>query len=54
MFSNCENLTSLDVSNFNTQNVTDMSAMFNECSNLTSLDVSKFDTKNITDMRYVQ
>ena len=35
MFSNCENLTKLDVSRFNTANVTYMSYMFLYCKNLT-------------------
>ena len=48
MFYRCSNLTSLDVSNFNTELVTDMSVMFSGCSNLTSLDVSKFDTSSVT------
>ena len=50
MFSGCSGLTSLDVSHFNTQNVTDMSVMFNGCSALTSLDVSHFNTQNVTSM----
>jgi len=50
MFEGCYNLTSLDVSNFDTGNVTDMDGMFGGCSSLTSLDVSNFDTKNVTDM----
>ena len=50
MFYNCSGLTSLDVSKFDTQNVTSMGSMFSGCSGLTSLDVSKFDTKNVTDM----
>ena len=44
-------LTSLDLSGFNTANVTDMSYMFYNCSNLRSLDVSGFNTSNVTDMR---
>ena len=36
--------------NFNTENVTDMSEMFSRCSGLTSLDVSNFNTENVTDM----
>ena len=44
-------LTSLDLSGFNTANVTDMSYMFYNCSNLRSLDVSSFNTSNVTDMR---
>lgn len=50
MFWGCLRLTSLDVSSFNTSNVTDMNAMFGLCSNVTSLDVSNFNTSNVTDM----
>ena len=50
MFKDCSSLTSLDLSNFDTSNVTDMSWMFSTCSNLTSLDLSHFDTSNVTDM----
>ena len=41
--------TTLDLSNFDTSNVTDMSKMF-QSSKATTLDVSNFDTSNITDM----
>ena len=44
--------TSLDLSNFDTSNVTDMSYMFWE-SQATSLDLSSFDTSNVTDMSYM-
>ena len=50
MFSGCSSLTSLNVSNFDTGNATDMYAMFRDCSSLTSLDVSNFNTANVTDM----
>lgn len=50
MFSGCFALTSLDVSNFNTQNVEDMSIMFEYCSALSSLDLSKFNTANVKNM----
>ena len=50
MFSGCNGLTSLDVSNFNTHNVTNMGCMFQSCMNLTSLDVSNFNTQNVTSM----
>ena len=43
----CSGLTSLDVSNFNTANVTNMSGMFAGCSGLTSLDLSNFNTANV-------
>ena len=50
MFSDCSGLTSLDVSHFNTQNVTAMNDMFLGCSGLTSLDVKNFNTQNVTNM----
>ena len=50
MFSFCSKLTSLDLSNFDTSNVTNMSSMFHNCSKLTSLDVSNFDTSKVTSM----
>ena len=50
MFSGCSGLTSLDLSNFNTQNVKGMTHMFYACSGLTSLDLPKFDTQKVTDM----
>ena len=50
MFYGCEALTSLDLKNFNTQNVTDMSGMFYGCKALTSLDLQHFNTKKVTDM----
>ena len=50
MFRDCSSLKSLNVSNFNTANVTDMASMFYHCSALTSLDVSNFNTANVTDM----
>ncbi len=51
MFYGCNNLTSLDLSNFNTTNVTNMSGMFYGCNNLTSLDLSNFNTTKVTDMQ---
>ena len=53
MFTNCNKLTSLDISNFDTQNVTNMGGMFMFCSGLTSLDLSNFDTKNVTGMTFM-
>jgi len=50
MFSVCETLTSIPVSNWNTSKVTDMSKMFGNCSNLIDLDVSKWNTSAVTDM----
>ena len=53
MFSQCNNLTSLDLSNFNTSRVTDMYSMFQSCSKLTSLDLSNFNTSKVTDMGHM-
>ena len=50
MFEDCSGLTSLDVSHFNTQNVTGMGGMFRSCLGLTSLGVSHFNTENVTYM----
>ena len=47
------NIISLDVSMFNTSNVTDMRYMFAECQKLEELDLSNFDTSNVTDMSYM-
>lgn len=50
MFGYCSKLTSLDLSNFNTSKVTNMSDMFYGCSKLTSLNLSSFDTSDVTNM----
>ena len=50
MFSGCSGLTSINLSNFDTSNVTDMSHMFSGCSGLTSLNLSNFDTSKVTNM----
>ena len=39
--------TTLDLSSFNTSNVTDMRNMFYQCYSLTTLDLSNFDTSNV-------
>ena len=43
-------LENLDLSSFNTSNVTNMGHMFSNCSSLTSLDLSGFNTSNVTNM----
>ena len=45
-----DNLTTLDLSNFDTSQATDMSYMFYWMSRLTALDVSNFDTSKATNM----
>ena len=51
MFYGCSALTSLNLSSFNTANVTSMGYMFYNCSALTSLDLSNFNTAKVTFMR---
>ena len=53
MFYYCSSLTSLNLSNFNTINVTDMSRMFSLCSSLNTLDLSNFDTKNVKNSKEI-
>ena len=50
LFDGCSGLTSLDVSNFDTSNVTDMSSMFSWCKGLQQLDLSGFNTSKVTNM----
>ena len=51
MFSGCSNITSIDLSEFDTANAINMSYMFDGCKSLTSLDLSNFNTSNATSMR---
>ena len=50
MFSSCINLFKLNLSLFNTNNVTDMSGMFSGCNNLSKLNLSSFNTNNVNNM----
>ena len=50
MFGGCSKITIIDISSFNTQNVTNMCGMFVGCSNLTNIDLSSFNTQNATKM----
>ena len=45
-----ENILELDLSNFDTSNVTNMQSMFHGMSSLTSLNLSNFDTSKVTNM----
>ena len=51
MFQGCSSLTELDLSHFNTINVTDMESMFAGCSSLIKIDFgNNFYTQNVTNM----
>lgn len=43
----------LNLSNFDTSKMTNMSWMFDNCLSLTTLDLSNFDTSNVTNMSYM-
>ena len=50
MFYACSSLTNVDLSNFNTENLIDMSFMFFKCSSLTNINLSNFKTNNVNNM----
>ena len=50
LFYDLEKAKSIDLSGFDTANVTTMSEMFFGCKTLTSLDLSRFNTASVTDM----
>ena len=49
-FEACEKLKEVNLSSFNTENVTNMSFMFGLCRNLVNLNLSSFNTENVTNM----
>ena len=50
MFNECSSLVSLDLSSWNTSNITKIYDMFIDCSSLVSLDLSSWDTSKVDDM----
>ena len=52
MFYNCILLTSLNLSNFDTQKVRNMSYMFSNCVNLEYINLKNFDEKNLGSTSY--
>ena len=50
MFYNCDRITNIDLSSFNTKNVIKMLSMFEGCSNLTSINLSSLNTQNVMEM----
>lgn len=49
----CLYLTKIDLSNFNTENVTNMTFMFYDCVRLVELDISNLNTNKVEDMSYM-
>ena len=50
MFCGCSSLTDIDISGFDTRNVTLMYEMFGSCKQLTSLELGNFNTSTVIDM----
>ena len=50
MFSGCSSLKELNLNNFNTNNVTNLSWMFYGCSSLKELNLPKFNNLKLTNM----
>ena len=48
MFYQCSNITEINLSHFNTSNITSMYCMFDGCSSMTSIDLSNIDTSQVT------
>ena len=53
MFFSCSNIIEIDLSYFDTSNVTSMESMFYGCSQLTSIDLSHFNTSKVTNMHSI-
>ena len=53
MFFGCISLISLDLSNFNTQNLENVDFMFSCCNSIKSLELSKFNTQKVINMGYI-
>ena len=49
----CTKLKKLNLSSFNTHNVSKMSRMFSKCKNLQEVNLSSFYTQNVTDIREI-
>ena len=53
LFGNLHNLTDINLTGFDTSNVTNMRGMFQECSSLKTIDLSSFNTSKVTDMSWM-
>ena len=51
MFCKCSSLTKLNLSNFNTNHLTNTKYMFGNCTSLTELNLFNFNTNNDIDMQ---
>ena len=52
-FANCQFITSVDFSNFDTSTVSDVSGLFERCTSLESVDLSSFNFSNVKTMNRI-
>ena len=50
IFNNCRNISSIDLSNFDSSSVTDMNSMFSNCVKLKKIDFTDFNTSSVNNM----
>ena len=50
LFSECKSLTNIDLSNFDSNFINDISFMFYKCKSLKNINLANFNTSNVTDM----
>jgi surface protein len=53
MFSNCSNIINIDLSSFDSSNVTHMNYMFSECYNLNEINLTNLKAYNVIDMNHM-
>ena len=53
MFNKCKYIKSIDLSSFDSSNVTNMSYMFSECFNLEKINITNLNVDNVIDMSYM-
>jgi surface protein len=53
MFEGCSSLTTLDLSNFNTESLTYVRSMFKDCNSLLSIKLPDFDEDELEDVQYM-
>ena len=53
MFTSCSNITEIDLSNFDSSRVTNMSSMFSDCTSLISINFTNFITSQVEQMDYM-
>ena len=53
MFRGCYNITNIDLSSFDSSNITNMKYMFGKCTNLETVNLNNLNTQKVTDISYM-